>query len=64
MVAAETLLSPGGIGGYVLAPRMIGTEAGRLALRILDGEGPADIPAKTIEAWCRSSTGGRCSAGT
>jgi signal transduction histidine kinase len=50
VVAADTLLSPGGIGGYVLVPGVIGTEAGRLALRILDGEGAVDIPPKTIEA--------------
>jgi signal transduction histidine kinase/ABC-type uncharacterized transport system substrate-binding protein len=50
VVAADTLLSPGGIGGYVLVPSMIGTEAGRLALRILDGEKPVDIPPKAIEA--------------
>jgi signal transduction histidine kinase len=50
VVAAETLLSPGGIGGYVLVPGVIGAEAGRLALRILDGEEAVDIPPKTIEA--------------
>ncbi len=50
VVAAETLLSPGGIGGYVLAPRKIGAEAGRLAMRILNGERPADIPPKIVEA--------------
>jgi signal transduction histidine kinase/ABC-type uncharacterized transport system substrate-binding protein len=50
VVAADTLLSPGGIGGYVLLPGVIGTEAGRLALRILDGEEAVDIPPKAIEA--------------
>jgi signal transduction histidine kinase len=50
IVAAETLLSPGGIGGYSLMPRIIGTEAGRLAMRILGGEQPADIPPKAIDA--------------
>src|ERR1700722_2307739 len=49
VVAADTLLSPGGIGGYVLVPGVIGTEAGRLALRILDGEEAVDIPPKAIE---------------
>jgi signal transduction histidine kinase len=50
VVAAETLLSPGGIGGYVLVPNVIGAEAGRLAIRILDGEKAVDIPPKAIEA--------------
>jgi signal transduction histidine kinase/ABC-type uncharacterized transport system substrate-binding protein len=50
VVAADTLLSSGGIGGYVIVPSLIGTEAGRLALRILDGEKPVDIPPKAIEA--------------
>jgi signal transduction histidine kinase len=50
VVAADTLLSPGGIGGYVLVPSVIGMETGRLALRILNGEVAADIPPKVIEA--------------
>jgi signal transduction histidine kinase len=50
VVAADTLLSPGGIGGYVLVPGVIGTEAGRLALRILNGVEAVDIPPKAIEA--------------
>jgi len=50
VVAADTLLSPGGIGGYVLVPSVIGAEAGRLALRILNGEKAVDIPPKAIEA--------------
>jgi len=50
VVAADTLLSPGGIGGYVLLPSLIGAEAGRLALRIIGGEKPVDIPPKAIEA--------------
>jgi signal transduction histidine kinase len=50
VVAAETLLSPGGIGGYSLLPRVIGTEAGQLAMRVLNGEKAADIPAKAVAA--------------
>lgn len=50
VVAAETLLAPGGIGGYVMLPDVIGAGAAKLALRILDGEQPADIPPKAIEA--------------
>jgi signal transduction histidine kinase/ABC-type uncharacterized transport system substrate-binding protein len=50
VVAAETLLSPGGIGGYVLLPSVIGAEAGRRVLRIIDGEEASDIRPKAIEA--------------
>jgi signal transduction histidine kinase len=38
VVGAEPLLPPGGIGGYVLIPSDIGADAGRLAMRIIDGE--------------------------
>ena len=44
IVAAETFLAPGGIGGYVLLPRLIGADAARLALRILDGEQASSMP--------------------
>ena len=50
VVAADTLLSPGGIGGYALLPSVIGAEAGRLVLRIIDGEEASDIRPKAIEA--------------
>lgn len=50
VVAAETFLAPGGVGGYVLLPGLIGTEAGKLALRILNGESPAGIPLRMSEA--------------
>jgi signal transduction histidine kinase len=49
VVASETFLAPGGIGGYVLLPGMMGTEAGKLALRILRGESPTGIPPKISE---------------
>jgi signal transduction histidine kinase len=45
VVAAETFLSPGGIGGYVLLPGQIGADAARQALRILDGEQASRMPA-------------------
>ncbi|WP_426434563.1 sensor histidine kinase [Bradyrhizobium genosp. P] len=50
IVAAETLLAPGGIGGYVMLPAVMGEDAARLALRILDGEQPADIPVTETRA--------------
>ncbi len=46
IVAAETFLKMGGIGGYVFLPALMGSEAARLALQILDGGQPADIPVK------------------
>jgi signal transduction histidine kinase len=47
IVGAETFLAPGGIGGFVLVPDLIGADAARLALRILDGEAPASIAPAT-----------------
>jgi signal transduction histidine kinase len=44
VIAAETFLGHGGIGGYVLTPAAIGKEAADLALRILNGESPSAIP--------------------
>lgn len=44
IVAAETFLAPGGIGGYVLVPSAIGEEAARKVLRLLDGERASSIP--------------------
>ena len=44
IVGAETFLAPGGIGGFVLVPNLIGAHAARLALRIIDGESPSTIP--------------------
>jgi len=44
VVAAETFVGPGGIGGYVLTPSALGDEAADLALRILGGENPSVIP--------------------
>src|SRR5262249_32120742 len=43
-------LAPGGIGGYVVLPEVIGTDAAKLALRILNGEAAADIPARLTDA--------------
>jgi signal transduction histidine kinase len=50
IVAAETFLAAGGIGGYVLLPAVMGEDAARLALRILNGEQAADIPARQTGA--------------
>ena len=50
VVASETFLAPGGIGGFVLKPGVIGADAARQALRILNGEAPTDVPARLTEA--------------
>jgi signal transduction histidine kinase len=47
VVGAETFLAFGGIGGFVLVPDVIGADAARLALQILDGEAPANIAPAT-----------------
>jgi signal transduction histidine kinase len=44
VVAAETFLEPGGIGGFVLRPEAIGTDAAARATRIIGGEATAGIP--------------------
>jgi signal transduction histidine kinase len=50
IVAAETLIVPGAMGGYVLLPGTLGAEAARLVLRILNGEAATDIPATLTKA--------------
>jgi signal transduction histidine kinase len=50
VVGAETFLRTGGIGGYVLLPDPIGAEAGRLVLRILNGEPVSKLPVSTLQA--------------
>jgi signal transduction histidine kinase len=47
VIAIETHLTRGGIGGNFTIPSIIGKEAATLALRILDGESPAGIPIRT-----------------
>jgi signal transduction histidine kinase len=44
IVASETFLEPGGIGGFVLQPEAIGTDAASRALRIVGGEDVSHIP--------------------
>jgi signal transduction histidine kinase len=50
IVAAETFLDSGAVGGFVLVPNVIGADAAALALRILNGESPSDIPTKATDA--------------
>src|SRR5262249_46223344 len=44
VIASETSLGRGGVGGFVVRPSAIGAEAAQLALRVLDGESAASIP--------------------
>jgi ABC-type uncharacterized transport system substrate-binding protein len=44
IIASETFLGRGGIGGFLLLPDVIGRDAGRLAMRILAGESASKIP--------------------
>lgn len=48
IVASETLLERGGVGGFVLVPSRIGADAASQALRVLDGEDPGKIPIATL----------------
>ena len=43
-------MSLGGVGGFVLVPAVIGADAAALALRILNGETPSNIPTKVTDA--------------
>lgn len=50
IVASETFLAPGGLGGFVLMPGLIGANAAKTALRILNGEPPSSIPVTVTDA--------------
>lgn len=44
VVDTEGLFGFGAAGGFLVSPARVGRQAARLALRILDGESPANIP--------------------
>jgi hypothetical protein len=44
IVDAETFLGTGAVGGFILTPRQLGQDAGRLALSILQGADVSGIP--------------------
>jgi signal transduction histidine kinase len=50
IAATEPFLQSGSVGGFVLIPAVIGADAAALALRILNGESPSNIPMKVTEA--------------
>jgi signal transduction histidine kinase len=47
VVDAETYFGTGATGGFLVNPEDIGRSAGRLVLRIMQGENPSDIPVAT-----------------
>ncbi len=44
VIDAETSVGFGGTGGLIVSARLVGVDTADLALRILDGQRPADIP--------------------
>jgi signal transduction histidine kinase len=44
IVDAETYFGTGATGGFLISPEQIGQTAGRLVLRIIQGESPSNIP--------------------
>jgi len=44
IITSDTFLGRTGVGGFLLLPETIGQEAGQLAMRILGGESPSNIP--------------------
>ena len=64
IVSTETQFGRGGVGGLILRPSLVGDDAARLTLRILNGERPANIPivlgnyAKPIFDWRQLSRWG------
>jgi signal transduction histidine kinase len=44
---SETQIGAGAIGGFVMSPGEIGRNAGRLVMRVLDGEDASNIPVTT-----------------
>jgi signal transduction histidine kinase len=43
IITSDTFIGRTGVGGFLLLPEIIGREAGRVALRILDGEAASNI---------------------
>src|SRR6478609_746651 len=48
VVTASSYLNKGAIGGYIVQSNPIGQQAGRMALRLLAGEGASDIPVTNV----------------
>ena len=50
VVANDAFIGHGGIGGYVQSGNATGADIGRIALRIINGEAPSNIPPSLSEA--------------
>lgn len=50
IVAAETFIAPGGIGGFVLVPGLIAADVAQKTARILKGESASSIPVTVVDA--------------
>src|SRR5215213_7459362 len=50
VIAVETNLGSGALGGYLLAAEPMGTAAAKLALRVIDGEDANTIPVTKLDA--------------
>jgi len=50
IVAAETFIAPGGIGGFVLVPGLIAADVAQKTVRILKGESASSIPVTVVDA--------------
>ena len=69
VVSTETQLGHGAVGGVILRPGLVGDDAARLTLRILNGESAANIPivygnyAKPMFDWRQLTRWGSASSG-
>jgi len=63
IVDAETFLGTGAVGGFILTPRQLGRDAGRLALSILQGADVSGIPITRGGRASRSLIGANCNDG-
>jgi len=50
VISTETFLGRGAVGGFVVTPQVVGADAARLALRILNGEDASAIAASVSSA--------------
>jgi signal transduction histidine kinase len=48
--SAETFIGVGAMGGFVMLPSLVGSSAGRIAFRILNGEDISQIPVTMVDA--------------
>jgi signal transduction histidine kinase len=49
-VGVETYFGTGAVGGFIMSPKLVGHEAGQLALRVLAGADPSTLPVTTSKS--------------